>query len=162
MEVAENLIGQYLVRQGERYIITEVEAYDGPSDLACHASKGKTERTEVMFGPPGRFYIYLCYGVHWMLNIVTGPVNYPSAVLIRGVGEFRGPGRVTKNLEIDKSFNGLTANKATGLWFEENPKRDHKLIKTPRIGVDYAGPVWSKKEFRFLMLRDRQENLNLQ
>jgi DNA-3-methyladenine glycosylase len=155
LQVAQDLIGSYLVRKtskgSQKYIITEVEAYDGPDDRACHASKGCTDRTQVMFGPGGHFYIYLCYGVHWMLNIVTGPANYPSAVLIRGVGDFNGPGKVTKNLKINKSFNGKPARRKTGLWIEENPQRTHRIIRAPRIGVDYAGPVWSKKKYRYLI-----------
>src|SRR5438477_265913 len=88
-QVAQELLGKFLVRkiQGKETsaIITEVEAYDGQSDLASHASKGKTKRTEVMFGKPGIFYVYLCYGIHHMLNIVTREHGYPAAVLIRAV-----------------------------------------------------------------------------
>lgn len=157
LQVAQDLIGNYLVRKtskgSQKFIITEVEAYDGPKDKACHASKGCTDRTQVMFGPGGHFYVYLCYGVHWMLNIVTGPEKYPSAVLIRGVGDFDGPGKVTKNLQIDKNLNGKPASQKSGLWFEKNPQRKHRIIKTPRIGVDYAGPVWSKKPYRLVICK---------
>ena len=91
LKVAYELIGCYLVRKIEnkieRYMITETEAYDGLEDLACHASKGRTKRTEIMFGPAGHAYIYFVYGIHWMLNITTGPVDYPAAVLIRGIDD---------------------------------------------------------------------------
>ena len=134
-------------------MITKVEAYDGYKDKASHASRGKTERNQVMFGPAGYFYIYFTYGMHWMLNIVTGPKNYPAAVLIRGTKEINGPARLTKFLKIDKKFNGKKAELKTGLWFEDrgvkiNPK---DIMKTARVGVAYAGPVWSKKKYRFLL-----------
>lgn len=121
--VAEALLGQYLCRRlpaGEcvRYRVTEIEAYDGPEDKACHASKGRTPRTEVMFAFGGVWYVYLCYGMHWMLNIVTGAKDYPAALLIRGVGDIQGPGRVTKALQIDKQLNAKTAKQSEGLWFE--------------------------------------------
>ena len=90
LDVAPDLLGQSLclqTQQGiERYYITEVEAYDGPEDKACHGSKGLTERTKVMFGPAGHWYVYLIYGMYWMLNITTGDEGYPAAVLLRGVG----------------------------------------------------------------------------
>lgn len=126
-----------------RHRITEVEAYDGPHDEACHAHKGLTTRTEVMFGPAGYWYVYLCYGVHWMLNIVTGPQNYPAAVLIRGVEGIKGPGRLTKLLQINKEFNAMAADRESRLWLEHNPIPYHlKIERRPRIGIDYAGPVW--------------------
>jgi len=156
VEVAEDLIGCYLVRrtQGktERYMITETEAYDGCNDLACHASKGRTSRTDIMFAEAGHIYVYLVYGMHWMLNIVTGPKDYPAAVLIRGIEGLHGPARVTKKLQIDKGLNRKKLGKESGLWIEPGekiPKR--KIKKTPRIGVDYAGPIWSKKKWRFIL-----------
>lgn len=156
VEVAQDLLGKHLCRQmvsGEvrRKVITEVEAYDGPEDLACHGRFGMTKRTEVMFGEAGYWYVYLCYGVHWMLNIVTGDVGYPAAVLIRGVESVEGPGRLTKYFEIDKKLNGLVCDVGSKLWIEtgEGP-RDFQIESTPRIGIDYAGPVWSKKPYRFV------------
>ena len=132
-------------------MITEVEAYDGERDLASHARAGRTRRTEVMYGPGGVWYVYLCYGVHEMLNLVVGPPDWPSAVLIRGVEGCHGPGRVTRAMGIDRRLNGTTAHIASGLWIEDRgvvlPRR---LVKaTPRIGIDYAGPVWAKKPWRF-------------
>lgn len=155
--VAEDLIGKYLVvsskHQGkktiQKYLITETEAYEGIEDRASHASRGKTERNEVMFGEAGIFYVYFVYGMHYMLNIVTGKKEHPSAVLIRAAGEFNGPGKLTKNLKIDKKFNSEKAVRESGLWFEYCPKQKFAIKKLPRVGVNYAGPVWSKKLWRF-------------
>jgi DNA-3-methyladenine glycosylase len=152
--VAQDLLGKYIVREkeGERIalMVTETEAYDGPHDRASHASKGRTARTEPMFGPAGIWYVYLCYGVHWMLNVVTGPADYPAAVLIRGTSEVVGPGRLTRHLAIDKQFDGRTAARRTGLWFEDRsvvvPRRT--IATTPRIGVAYAG-AWADKPWRY-------------
>mgnify|MGYP001217485127 CR=1 FL=1 len=162
LEVCEDLIGQYLVKDGQKLLITEIEAYDGPLDLACHASKGRTKRTEVLFGPPGRFYVYLCYGVHWLLNVVTGPEEYPAAILIRGAGDITGPGRLTKQLSINADYNTKPATPKTGLYFMPSAaslakRQHHKIQKTPRIGVDYAGPVWSQKPYRFLLTSDSSQ-----
>ncbi len=134
-------------------MITEVEAYDGPRDMASHAHRGKTARNFPMFRDAGHWYVYFTYGMHWMLNIVTGPENYPAAILIRGVSGCSGPARLTKELGIDKVFNSLPANKKTGLWIEDRgvviPKSEIK--SSPRIGVDYAGS-WAKKPYRFYIV----------
>lgn len=134
-------------------MITEVEAYDGPEDKACHASRGRTARTSVLFGPPGHWYVYLCYGIHEMLNLVTGPEGYPAAVLIRGVEGFVGPGRVTKALGIDRRFNTRPADRAAGLWIERPSRAPDpaQILATPRIGVDYAGLEWASKPWRFVL-----------
>ena len=155
--LARSLIGKHLVvdTDGERgaFVITETEAYDGPEDLACHASKGRTKRTETLFGPPGCWYVYLCYGVHEMLNLVTGPVDYPAAILIRGLGEVSGPGRLTKHLGIDRRFNARTALVETGMWVEDRGSRPNEadIETTPRIGVDYAGDDWANRPYRFVL-----------
>ena len=149
---ARNLLGKYLVGPGGvARMITEVEAYDGEHDLACHARAGRTRRTEVLYGAGGVWYVYLCYGIHEMLNLVVGPSDWPAAVLIRGVEGCHGPGRVTRALGINRRFNAVAAHTAGGLWIEDRGvKVPRRLIKTtPRIGVDYAGPVWSKKPWRF-------------
>ena len=154
--LARGLLGKLLVRRQAdgavfRHRITEVEAYDGEHDLACHASKGRTKRTEVMYRPGGIWYVYLCYGVHEMLNLVTGPGDYPAAVLIRGLEGIAGPGRLTKRLNIDRKLNGALAARTSGLWMEDDgfivPRS--QLQNGSRVGVDYAGPVWSKKRWRF-------------
>jgi DNA-3-methyladenine glycosylase len=126
-----------------RLPITEVEAYQGFEDKASHAHRGMTPRNAVMFGPSGHWYVYLCYGVHWMLNLVTGPVGYPSAVLIRGAGDWIGPGRLTRGLGVDRRFQGTPSHPGSGLWIEWNQKlRDQSpaFQQTPRIGIDSAGP----------------------
>lgn len=155
LQVARNLLGKALVRKWRgkliKGIITETEAYCGPEDKASHASRGRTKRTEVMFGEPGTIYVYLIYGMHYCLNIVTGKKDYPAAVLIRGVlvGEkkLNGPGKVCKYFHIDKILNGTMLGKSSNLWIEKGIKA--KNIRTGRrIGVDYAGR-WAKKPWRF-------------
>ncbi len=153
---ARALLGKFLVRRFadgrvESRIITEVEAYDGSGDLACHASKGRTARTEVMFAPAGVWYVYLCYGVHELLNLVTGPRDYPAAILIRGLQNVNGPGRLTKALGITRALNGTPAAKSSNLWIEDHGTviPSDAILATPRIGVDFAGPVWSQKLWRF-------------
>jgi DNA-3-methyladenine glycosylase len=154
--VARELIGKHLVRRiGNLLIaapITETEAYVGPHDLACHGSKGRTTRTEVMFGPPGHWYVYFIYGIHWMLNAVTDDEGHPAAVLVRGAGDWNGPARLTKALRINRRFYGLSIAPETDLWIEDRglvvPAR--KIKRTPRIGVDYAGP-WAAKPYRFVV-----------
>lgn len=153
--VARWLLGKVLVRtSGDRRtegIITEVEAYHGETDLACHASRGRTARTGVMYESGGRWYVYLCYGVHEMLNLVTGPAGHPAAVLIRGVDTVSGPGRLTKHFGIDRRLNRLPAEPASGLHLEDRDIRIGRasIRSGPRIGVDYAGPVWAAKPWRY-------------
>lgn len=159
--VAKELLGKFLIRKmGNKEIsvmIIETEAYDGLKDQASHAFKGKTKRTEVMFGHPGVFYVYLCYGMYNMLNIVTREYNYPAAVLIRSIQHQEtnliGPGKLTKFLAIDKSLNNKKAEKASGLWFEDRGIviKERHIIKNSRVGVDYAGPVWSARKLRFYL-----------
>ena len=154
-EVARDLIGCYLVRKRGRKVlksrIRETEAYVGPHDLACHASRGRTLRNEAMFGPAGTLYVYLVYGLHWMINVVTGPVDFPAAVLIRSVDAIEGPGRLSKALGVTGALNRSPATEASGLWFAKDYRLERlPIICTPRIGVNYAGPVWSAKAFRFV------------
>jgi len=157
LRVAEELLGATLVRRLDgvehRAVIREVEAYDGPQDKACHASRGCTERTKVMFGQAGRWYVYFVYGMHWMLNVVTGEQGYPAAVLIRAAGEWDGPAKLTKALSIDGGLNGCPANPHSGLWIEARTKHvsAKRIKRTARIGVDYAG-AWARKPYRFLLV----------
>lgn len=156
LTVAEELIGKTIVRRNGEHelcgLITEVEAYDGENDKACHAHHGRTGRTEVMYGPAGHWYVYFCYGMHWMLNVITGPIGYPAGVLIRGVEDVDGPARVAKHFGIDAKFNGQKAQPESGLWIEDNgiafPK--HRIKRTPRIGIDYA-EEWVEKPYRFVV-----------
>ena len=132
-------------------MITEVEAYNGEKDLASHARVGRTGRTEVMYGPGGVWYVYLCYGVHEMLNLVVGPPDWPAAVLIRGLEGCSGPGRLTRLLDIDRRLNGAAVSRASGLWIEDHGIHvPRSMIRSgPRVGVDYAGPIWANKPWRF-------------
>ncbi len=155
--VATELIGKFLVREREgrqeAHMLTEVEAYEGFDDKASHAFRGRTPRNSVMFGPAGVLYVYFTYGMHHMLNVTTGEVDYPAAVLIRGVAGIQGPGRLTKALGITRALNQLPAVPATGLWFEDRgiavKKKD--ILRTPRVGVDYAGPTWAGRKWRFVL-----------
>ncbi|MCX5721660.1 MAG: DNA-3-methyladenine glycosylase [Nitrospirae bacterium] len=156
--VARSLIGKYLVRvnDGRRLEgkIVEVEAYVGPEDKACHASKGRTLRTDVMFGGGGIAYIYLIYGMYHCLNVVTEREGFPSAVLIRAIeldGELiDGPGKLCRALQIDRSLNRANLTSGESLWFEDRGEsvRRGSIEAHPRVGVDYAGE-WAKKPWRF-------------
>ncbi len=156
LTVARELIGKTLARKvGDKIVrqtITETEAYVGPHDLACHSSRGKTERNKIMFMEAGTIYVYFTYGMHWMLNIVTEEKDFPSAVLIRGTSEVSGPARLTKALKIDKNLNGLTLGKKSGLWIENAPSpTKNNILRSPRIGVSYAKNGWAEKPYRFVL-----------
>ncbi len=167
LRVAEELLGCSLCRKiGKKIIrleITETEAYDGPEDKASHVVRSRngkyeareTSRNAPMFGEAGYWYVYFTYGIHWMLNVTTGPKGYPAAVLIRGTKEVSGPARLTKFLQIDERFNVRKADVGTGLWIEKGAPLDKKKIqRTPRIGVAYAGLRWASKPFRFAINRE--------
>lgn len=163
LTVARSLVGKYVVRENGRGRIPgkiiEVEAYVGCQDKACHASKGRTTRTEVLFGPPGMSYVYLIYGIYHMLNVVTERMEFPAAVLIRAIevdGELiDGPGKLCRALEIDRSLNRLDLTRGQSLWFEDRGARvsSEQVGTFPRIGVDYAG-IWAKKPWRFRLCGD--------
>jgi DNA-3-methyladenine glycosylase len=164
LEVARDLIGKYLTRQTSNGLlsgrIVETEAYIGPEDLACHASRGRTARTDVMFGPAGVAYVYLIYGMYHCLNVVTEREGYPAAVLIRAVEEtastslIDGPGRVCRSFDIDRELNRWDLTQCERLWLEDRGERvgDHEVLAAPRIGVEYAGE-WAAKPFRFRLAR---------
>ncbi|MCD7748656.1 MAG: DNA-3-methyladenine glycosylase [Oscillospiraceae bacterium] len=150
-EAAKELIGQMLLRRlpdGQilRVRITETEAYFGEADTACHAHKGRTKRTEILYRPAGTIYVYLCYGIHWMLNLVTGPENMPQAVLIRGVDDVFGPGRVTKRLAIDGSLNGKMLGDDLALASDGFAPQ---ITASPRVGIGYASPEDQARLWRF-------------
>jgi DNA-3-methyladenine glycosylase len=172
VDVAKQLLGKYLVRKHPEGLtagrIVETEAYIGPHDLACHAAKGRTARTEVMFGSAGHAYVYFVYGVHYMLNLVTEAADHPAAVLIRALEptdgielmEHRrgtenrrslcsGPGKLCQAFAIDRSLNGADLC-GDIVYIEDRGEPIPKLLARPRIGVDYAGK-WKDKHFRFLM-----------
>lgn len=162
VEVAGMLPGMDLVigidgKRQSRYMITETEAYMGTDDKACHASKGRTKRTEAMYSRGGHLYVYFVYGMHWMLNIVTGELDDPQAVLIRGVTEYSGPGRVTRGLGIDGSFNGEDITTSDRIWLEDTGCRP-SLKTGPRIGIDYAGEPWISKPWRFVITDNKNHN----
>ena len=157
--VAEKLLGSKICRRynGEIVCLTvnEVEVYDGIEDKASHASKGKTKRTAVMYGPAGYWYVYLVYGMHWMLNLVTREEGYPAAVLIRGGAaadgtNVTGPGRVAKFLMLDKSFNATRAESKGDLYIRWRTKPLQETIAVSRrIGIAYAGAEWAAKLWRY-------------
>jgi len=172
LDVARQLLGKYLVRKhGDGTTIgriVETEAYIGPQDLACHASKGRTRRTEVMFGPAGHAYVYFIYGFYHMLNLVTEIVDYPAAVLIRAVEPLEGielmearrrshllrdlasgPGKLCEAFAIDRSLNGADLCGEV-IYVLDGGEPLPEFSARPRKGVDYAG-AWKKKPFRFLV-----------
>ncbi len=183
--VAPKLLGQHLLRrfpdgQVGRFLISEVEAYVGQEDKACHAHRGKTPRNVVMFGPAGFWYVYLIYGMYWMLNLVTSPKDDPHAVLFRGLKfvsweqtsvdvdrvsssnagsvsqkalkNLDGPGKLTRALMINKDLNGQLASPVSGLWLEiDLNKPAPSFEKLPRVGIDYADK-WKDKLLRFRLL----------
>lgn len=146
------LLGKLLCRPvgGEtlRMRITETECYSGEEDTACHAHKGKTERTKIMYERGGAAYIYLCYGIHSLLNIVTGREGFPEAVLIRAVEGCNGPGRLTKALGIDRTLNGESLVVSDRLWLEDDGTR-FDYVSAKRIGIDYADEVYKNILWRF-------------
>ena len=158
LTVARALIGKYLVRENERRVVAgkiiEVEAYIGARDKACHASKGRTARTDVMFGQAGVAYVYLIYGMYHCLNVVTEREEFPAAVLIRAVEVdsqlIDGPGRLCRTLEIDRSLHRIDLTIGRSLWFEDRDTDTPRgrVERFPRIGVEYAGE-WAKKLWRF-------------
>lgn len=158
MKVAQELLGKFLVwKTGKTTIkakIVETEAYCGQNDLACHASKGLTPRTKVMFGPPGHAYVYMIYGMYHCLNIVTEREGQPSAVLIRALDceNCKGPGKVCRELKIDRNFNGIDMTKNNLLWVEDdgNKIKKSQIKRGKRIGVDYAAK-WKDKLWRFYL-----------
>jgi DNA-3-methyladenine glycosylase len=172
VKVARQLLGKYLVRKhGEGTTvgrIVETEAYVGPEDKACHASRGRTLRNEVMFGPAGHAYVYFIYGFHYMLNVVTETVDHPAAVLIRALEPVEGialmkrrrqsqvlrsltsgPGKLCEAFAIDRTLNG-TDTCGGVLYVEDRGDPVPRLLARPRIGVDYAGK-WKDKPWRFVL-----------
>jgi DNA-3-methyladenine glycosylase len=174
LEVARELIGTVLVRRLQDGAvlagrIVETEAYTGPEDQANHASRGRTDRNAVMFGPPGRAYLYLVYGIHWCLNAVTGQEGFPAAVLLRAIEPLdgwdrirahrakarkdtdltSGPGKLCQALAIDGELNGADlCQRDSGLWIEDRGLPAGAIVAAPRVGVDYAG-AWAQEPFRF-------------
>jgi DNA-3-methyladenine glycosylase len=153
--VARELLGKYLVHADRVGRIVEVEAYLGPHDLAAHSARGLTERTKVMFGPPGHAYVYMIYGMYYCMNVVTEREGHASAVLLRAVepiqnvsGRTQGPGLLCKAMGIDKRLNAHDLL-SDDFYIATPPKRKPiSVVQRPRIGVDYAGR-WAKRHLRF-------------
>jgi DNA-3-methyladenine glycosylase len=157
LQVAPELLGKVIVRNlnnglMQHFTITEVEAYRGEEDLACHASKGHTPRTDVMYLEGGHVYVYLIYGIYYMLNFVTSSVDNPQAVLIRGVDKVIGSGRVGRLLKINKSHNRQNLMTSDEIWVEDLGKT-FPFTTHPRIGVDYAGEFWKNKPWRYCAIQ---------
>lgn len=150
LEVARDLVGKVIVCGDKRLRITETEAYCGENDTACHAHKGRTKRTEIMYRQAGTLYIYLCYGMHWLMNIVTGEENQPEAVLIRACAEAPGPGRLTKALGIDGSFNGQSICDHPVIRLEDDGHVCH-VTTGKRVGIGYATREDQDRPWRFIM-----------
>lgn len=151
--VAPELVGKHLVVRPDsgppgRFMITETEAYRGHEDKACHASRGRTKRTDVMFGVGGLVYVYFVYGMYWMLNVVTSAENDPQAVLIRGIEGFDGPGRLTRVIGIDRSYYGEDLTVSSRIWIEDTGLKP-VIRSSHRIGVDYAGEYWRTRPWRY-------------
>ena len=183
-DVARDLIGRRLVRKGNGGIIAgiiiEAEAYRGEEDLACHAHVGKTKRNAVMYGPPGHAYIYFTYGMHWMLNCVSGPEGFPAAVLLRsilptdglkiiaarrhqrGPAEWcNGPAKICQALDLDSRLNGTPLFHQDGiLRIEEGILVPPSIIQTsPRIGLGNTPEPWLSKPWRFFISNDQFQML---
>lgn len=148
VEVARDLVGKVLVFQGQNLRISETEAYCGEADTACHASKGRTKRTEVMYMDAGTVYVYLCYGMHWMLNIVTGEENQPEAVLIRSCVEAPGPGRLTKKLGITGQQNRGSVVTSDTFWLCDDGFFC-EVEADKRVGIGYASQEDQDRLWRF-------------
>jgi DNA-3-methyladenine glycosylase len=187
LKVARDLLGMRLVRimGGKRIagIILETEAYDGESDLACHAHVGRTRRNEVMFGPPGLAYVYFTYGMHWLLNCVTGREGYPAAVLIRAIQPAEhieiiaknrlpareknwcnGPAKLAQALQIDKALNGANlCSRQSSLFIEEDsPIPEQNVQILARVGIESVAEPWRSKPWRFLAKLPLEEDINPQ
>lgn len=148
LEVAPDLVGKVLVCGDNRLRISETEAYCGEADTACHASKGRTKRTEVLYADAGSIYVYLCYGMHWLMNVITGDLGDPQGVLIRACLDAPGPGRLTKKLGITGEFNRQSILTSPSIWIEDDGFRC--TVETDkRVGIGYASQEDQDRLWRF-------------
>ncbi len=162
LDIARDLLGKVIYRKVDNILIRgrilETEAYIGEADKACHARFGRTKRTQVMYGEAGHAYIYLCYGIHYLLNIVTERKNFPAGILIRKIEPLSGdtlksygPGNLTRYLKIDKNLNGEDLVSSRSFWIEDDGfKLANKIKKGKRIGISYAGN-YINKPWRFYL-----------
>ncbi|HZX43906.1 MAG TPA: DNA-3-methyladenine glycosylase [Myxococcaceae bacterium] len=155
--VARALLGKLLVHDGRAGRIVETEAYVGAHDLACHAARVRTARTEILWGPPARAYVYFIYGMHWCFNAVTGREGRPAAVLVRGLepvtglhapARLDGPGRLCRALGITGAQNGANLTTSALRILDAPVVRAREVERGPRIGVDYAAE-WAEQPLRF-------------
>ncbi len=153
-ELAPELLGKLLCRKTKKgvlkYRIMETECYCGEKDTACHASKGKTERTKVLYEKGGTAYIYLCYGIHALFNVVSGKEGCPEAVLIRGVAGYNGPGKLTRAMEIDRTLNEEDMVTSRLLWLEDDGYKP-EYVTAKRVGIDYATEEYRNILWRFIV-----------
>lgn len=150
LEVAPELVGKLLVHNGKALRISETEAYCGIADTACHAHKGRTPRTEVLYADAGTIYIYLCYGVHWLMNVITGDKEDPQGVLIRACVDAEGPGKLTKALGITGDRNRDSVVTSDQLWIADDGFRCN--IRTDkRVGIGYASEEDQAQLWRFIL-----------
>lgn len=155
LKVAPELVGKTLVHvvDGEerRLMITETEAYKGTDDTACHAHKGKTERTRILWEKAGTVYVYICYGIHFLMNIVTGDEGDPQAVLIRACeGKYNGPGKLTKHLGINMDANWQSIVNSDTIWIEDTGIKA-KIRRDKRVGIGYARQKDIDRPWRYIM-----------
>lgn len=152
-QLAPLLLGKILCVRSENTVIrgriTETEAYFGEEDTACHAHKGRTPRTQVLYEKGGIAYVYLCYGIHSLMNIISGEENHPEGVLLRGVEGYNGPGKLTKFFGINRSFNRLSLIDSEIIWLEDDGFIPEKILTAPRVGIDYASPEYISIPWRF-------------
>ncbi len=153
-ELAPLLLGKLLcVRSADGSVtksrITETEAYFGEEDTACHAHRGRTKRTEILYSRGGKVYVYLCYGIHALMNVISGPAEHPQGVLIRGIEGKNGPGKLTKHLGITCAHNGLDITSSDTIWIEDDGFIPKEIHTSPRIGIDYATQEYREKQWRF-------------
>lgn len=153
LEVAPELVGKTLVSslpgaQERRLVITETEVYRGVEDSACHAHRGRTKRTEMLYRPGGAVYVYLCYGIHWLINVITGPEDFPQGVLIRACEGFEGPGKLTKYLGITGAQNGIDICSSPLLRIEDEG-RIVNITTDKRVGIAYAEEADRERLWRF-------------
>lgn len=153
LEVAPELVGKTLVSslpgaQERRLVITETEVYRGVEDSACHAHRGRTKRTEMLYRPGGAVYVYLCYGIHWLLNVITGPEDFPQGVLIRACEGFEGPGKLTKYLGITGAQNGIGICSSPLIRIEDEGRMVN-ITTDKRVGIAYAEEADRERLWRF-------------
>lgn len=152
--LAPELLGKLLCRRTKqgvlKYRIMETECYFGEEDTACHASKGKTDRTKVLYERGGTAYVYLCYGIHSLFNVVSGSNGHPEAVLIRGVIGYNGPGKLTRAMGIDRDLNNEDMVVSDRLWLEDDGYRP-EYVTAKRVGIDYATEEYRDILWRFIV-----------